>query len=379
MAWSGVPTTYLGAPLECVRNSSRYWTESVKNLKRRADMLKPNHLSVFGRATACNIFLVAKLWYVLQVIHCARGHLQRFHRIFATFIWDSSWEPMRRDNLFRSIEAGGLGLTHLFVRKIVSRFMFLRTSSHPFIRTFLQTHLMDLLPDLVVSSDHVAMPRPFGFLKEVVEAFEFLKVRFSLDYLFTVSRKELYHNLIDSLFPDPLYRSHYPNSTDQDVLKRVRRMRVPPTAKTFFFKLHTNTLPVKPWLRDKGIFVPWSVNCRLCNTPETIEHCFIFCTDAYLFWDVLQRTIKKDLYINTYSIRFLPVEDPDTFPADFFILLGMHSLWKTRMIDRNAEPPRTTKSNFIETCNHVISVLDELGEKPRWYWRLEKCLSFPDF
>ncbi|XP_040064811.1 uncharacterized protein LOC120838808 [Ixodes scapularis] len=286
---------------------------------------------------------------------------------------------MRRDNLFRSIEAGGLGLTHLFVRKIVSRFMFLRTSSHPFIRTFLQTHLMDLLPDLVVSSDHVAMPRPFGFLKEVVEAFEFLKVRFSLDYLFTVSRKELYHNLIDSLFPEPLYRSHYPNSTDQDVLKRVRRMRVPPTAKTFFFKLHTNTLPVKPWLRDKGIFVPWSVNCRLCNTPETIEHCFIFCTDAYLFWDVLQRTIKKDLYINAYSIRFLPVEDPDTFPSDFFILLGMHSLWKTRMIDRNAEPPRTTKSNFIETCNHVISVLDELGEKPRWYWRLEKCLLFPDF
>ncbi|CAN7937877.1 unnamed protein product [Ixodes hexagonus] len=265
-------------------------------------MLKASQLSVFGRATACNIFLVAKLWYVIQVIHCARGHLQRFHRILACFIWSSTWEPMRRYNLFRSIETGGLGLAHLFVRQTVARFMFFRTSSHPFIRTLLQTHLPSLLPDLVVSSVHFSSSScsaPLrGFFKEVVSAVQFLKVRFSLEYLFDVSERELYHNLIDALFPVPLHRSRYPDISRQDVLKRVRKIRVSPTTKSFFFKLHTDTLPVKLWLRDKGIFVPWSVNCRLCNTPETIEHCFIFCTDAYLFWDVLQRTLKKDLCVN---------------------------------------------------------------------------------
>lgn len=32
-------------------------------------------------------FLVTKLWDVLQVIHCARGNLQRFHRVLDTYMW----------------------------------------------------------------------------------------------------------------------------------------------------------------------------------------------------------------------------------------------------------------------------------------------------
>lgn len=102
-----------------------------------------------------------------------------FTEYLQPFVWGSSWKPMRRDNLFCSIEAGGLGLTHLFVRQTVSRFMFFRPYSHKFIRTYLQTHLSDLLADLVLSSVHLTMPRPFGFLKEVVAFIQFLKVRFS--------------------------------------------------------------------------------------------------------------------------------------------------------------------------------------------------------
>ncbi|XP_029826767.2 uncharacterized protein LOC115312028 [Ixodes scapularis] len=341
--------------------------------------MKSNRWSIFGRAKACNIFLVAKLWYVLQVICCARGQIKKFHRVFATFVWDSTWEPMQRDNLFRSIDTGGLGLIHLFLKQVVVRFMFFRTVSHHFLRTYVQTELSEALPYLVVSSVPVGTLRPFGFLGEVVSAIEFLKTRFSLEYLFKVPRKTIYADLIDVVFPVPLNRSVFGNGSEQDVFKRVKKMRVSPSAKTFFFKLHTSTLPVKPWLQEKGLFVPWSVNCRLCNQPETIEHCFIFCTDAYLFWDVLQRTVKKDLNISAYTIRFLPLNPNDSFPYDLFTLMGLHSLWKTRMIDRNADAPRTTKSNFIETVSHVRNVFDHLGERPDWYALLNRCIHLPDF
>ncbi|CAN7949049.1 unnamed protein product [Ixodes hexagonus] len=342
-------------------------------------MMRSNQWSIFGRARACNIFLAARLWYVLQVICCARSHIQKFHRIFATFVWGSTWEPLRRDNLFRCVDAGGLGLLHIFLKQVISRFLFFRTASHHFLRTYMQTELSGALPYLVVSTVPACTSRPLGYLREVVSAIGFLKTRFSLEYLFRVSRKSLYADLLDVTFAVPLYRSLFSNGAGQDVLKRVLKLRVSPSAKSFFFKLHTATLPVKPWLRERGIFVPWSVNCRLCNQPETIEHCFIFCTDAYLFWDVLQRTLKKDLNINAYTIRFLPLDPNDGFPYDLFTLMGLHSLWKTRMIDINADPPRSTKSNFIETASHVRNVFDYLDDRPDWYPLLGRCLLLPDF
>lgn len=51
----------------------------------------------------------------------------------------------------------------------------------------------------------------------------------------------------------------------------------------FFFKLPSAILPVKVWMRDKGIFVSWPVNCTLCKAPETVDHVFIHCWDAAFF------------------------------------------------------------------------------------------------
>lgn len=125
--------------------------------------------------------------------------------------------------------------------------------------------------------------------------------------------------------------------------------------------------------------MPWSVKCRLCSLPETIEHCFISCKDAFLFWDVLKRTLKKDLYVMPYSIRFLPVHPGVVVPHDLFILVGLHSLWGCRMIDRNDGHPRTTMSLFIEMITHVGNIYDFQGALPDWHGLLTKCTSLPDF
>ncbi|CAN7998230.1 unnamed protein product [Ixodes hexagonus] len=213
-----------------------YWSGVATDLDRRASRWKYRDLFIFTRATVCNMFLIAKLWYVLQVLHCTRKNVQKFHRVFAMFIWKSTWEPMRRKNLFRRVRNGGLGLSHLFVRQLVSRFVFVRNQVHPFIRSLIQTELSPHLPSFVVSSCIVSSPNNlFGFLKEVVEAVRFLSVRFSLDYLFTVSKKSLTRDLIESLFPPPLYRTLFSKGQGQDVLSRVKKMCVPPAAKSFFF------------------------------------------------------------------------------------------------------------------------------------------------
>lgn len=98
-----MPARYLGTPLGSFRNSRVYWSEVAADLGRRASKWKHRDLSIVTRATVCNVFLTAKLWYVLQVLHCAHRSVETFHRVIATFIWCSGWGPMRRDNLFRRV------------------------------------------------------------------------------------------------------------------------------------------------------------------------------------------------------------------------------------------------------------------------------------
>lgn len=282
VTWTTTPVKYLGAPLECYHDSEEYWRAQTQEMREKVEKWKGVNLSVFARATLCNMFLVSKIWFVMQVLHCSRVNVQKMHRVFAVFIWSSTWERISRDNLFRRVRDGGLGLAHLFVRQLVNRFLFLRDNKDPFLRTVCQLRLARALPQFVVSTRTMS-GGIFGYFREVVVSAQFLLARFSIEYLSNVTRKKLYRDTCECLFPVPLYRAIYSGSPGQDVFKRVKRMPVQPGVKTFFFKLHTSTLSVRTYLEEKGIYVPWGTQCFICKMPDTIEHVFLHCGEGFSF------------------------------------------------------------------------------------------------
>lgn len=382
ISWEQTPPKYLGVPLENYRDSDPYWRRQVTELRDRTERWegKGKMLSMFARATACNLFFAAKVWYVMQVLHCARANVQRLHRVFAVFIWGSTWERTSRTNLFRRVRSGGLSLAHLFLRQVVNRFFFLREGQDPFLRTVVQVRLGRVLPQYVVSSTQPLAGGIHGYLREVVQAAQFLCARFSMEYLCNVPRKKLYRDLLDVCLPVPLYRTLYGTGTGQDVLKRVKVMAVPPGVKSFFFKLHAGVLPVKTWMQEKGLFVPWGVDCTLCKKPETIEHVFLDCWDAVFLWDVLQRTLKKELPLDCHGIRFLCVEDCNGVPYDLLMLLVLHGIWRSRMAFRNSDiDARPARQYFCENVRRIIEVWKVQPCVPDWLSEVEKVLNMPRF
>lgn len=369
--WVTTPVKYLGVPLEYYSDSDPYWRRQAEGLREKAEKWKGTNLSIFARATVCNLFMVSKLWYVLQVLHCSRANVQKLHRVFAVFIWGSSWERTSRTNLFRRVRDGGLGLAHFFLRQLVNRFLFLRDAKDPFLRTVCQVRLGRVLPGFTVTT--LCLPGGIrGYLKEVVDSFRFLVARFSLEYLSAVPRKRLYGDLCDTVFPVPMYRILNSAGPGGDVLKRVKRMPVAPGVKTFFFKLHTNTLLVKTWMQEKGLFMPWGEQCWLCKKPETIEHVFIDCWDGVFFWDVLQRTLKKDLPIDAHGIRYLSVEIDDGIPLDLIMLLGLHSIWRCRMAVRYSDiDARPVGEYFRESIFSFLEVNKAQHCVPDWLSQVE--------
>lgn len=91
----------------------------------------------------------------------------------------------------------------------MSRFFFFKNAEHPFLRTVLQLRLANSFNYFIVSSNDTFDRKPWGFLKEVVDTLGLLKARFSLEYMFNVTRKQLSRAIIDSIFPVPLYRSRF--------------------------------------------------------------------------------------------------------------------------------------------------------------------------
>lgn len=168
-----------------------------------------HHASIFARATICNVALlpnygtscrhssVRKLTFgyfigcfLMSVVfwtHTAQQHVSAVKR----------WGPEIRD------------LPNLFVKQLVSRFLFLRDHCDPFKRTLIQIGLSCALPNFIASTKVVPRNAVSEFLPEVVSSYRFLNARFTFEYLSKVMGKRLYCDIIEPLCPEQMYRSLY--------------------------------------------------------------------------------------------------------------------------------------------------------------------------
>lgn len=124
--------------------------------------------------------------------------------------------------------------------------------------------------------------------------------------------------------------------------------------KNILGKLHYATLFVKTWSHKKRNLC--LDNWHLCYVPETTEHCLVGCKDAILLWDVLQQTQQTMFLVNnSHTVRYL-LPSLDEVSYDKFYLIGIHSVWKRRMRDRNAESITSLCWHFIRVAAHIKNV-----------------------
>lgn len=121
-------------------------------------------------------------------------------------------------------------------------------------------------------------------------------------------------------------------------------------------------------------------NCHLCNKPETIEHVFIDCWSGVFFWDILQRTLKKELPLSPHGIRFLSVKNEAGVPYDLIMLLGLHSIWKTRCAFENADVEvLAVRQYFCKSVCHFLEMLKSQEDVPDWIGCIERLLRMPKY
>lgn len=88
---------------------------------------------------------------------------------------------------------------------------------------------------------------------------------------------------------------------------------------------------MKTWEEAKGFLVPWNVNCALCPEKETLQHVFMYCSNAQLFWAKLRAVLKVDLYPTWRNMKFLDLEECENSQCfEMLLLIGLYSIWRSR-------------------------------------------------
>ncbi|KAG0430797.1 hypothetical protein HPB47_022362 [Ixodes persulcatus] len=265
-------TNTLRAILEEEERRPGVFAEDVKYCKERLLELLRERLK--GAQAAC----------------CPGSTANQIHRSWARFIWRSSMERTRRSNLFLSLAAGGMGLVNVTVKLHVQRFLLFRDRRDPLVLSALHHLGLPYLGKWMASTTgRTTKGAGLRFYAEI--------------YLMTASRKKLYWDTLEVLLPVPLYRTVPAPKCASGLFKQVRKLPVPATSKDFFVRLHLGVLPVKVWLDDRGLFVPWSTNCDLCGANETLPHVFVECSNAYLFWDEMRKDLGVDFPIDWHVFR----------------------------------------------------------------------------
>ncbi|CAN8006964.1 unnamed protein product [Ixodes hexagonus] len=361
--WSSSVPNYLGVGLETAQLSTGCDGIHLKSVYFKMTDWHGRHLSLFNRAYVCNSVFFSSIWYAAQILPSRQADIHKFHRLCATFIWQSLFERMRRTNLFLNLSKGGLGLVNLEIKAKVQRFLFFRDQVNPVMTRSLKSLGGQYLISWQVSTEEATVRAPvLRFYREVEEAINFFHRRFSWDYLVQVNRKKLYWDALEMVIPPPLYRSLYGGLEESTVFKSLRKYPVRTATKDFFVKFYIEVLSVKTWLESKGFFVAWSANCALCPMPETLQHVFLYCTNAEIFWSELRHAFGIVVQPDWVTLKFLQIDVGENRRCiEVLFLLGLHAIWRSR-VDHTlvVEKGKPAWDHFVDNFAYTSSLLEHV-------------------
>ncbi|KAG0445456.1 hypothetical protein HPB47_014924 [Ixodes persulcatus] len=363
IAWKETLESYLGAPIRKRGPSMEVWRQKTNAIQSKLSSWLGRRLSFFNRAYVCNAVSYPAILYWAQAACCPGSTANQIHWSWARFIRRSSMERTRRSNLFLSLAAGGMGLVNVTVKLHVQRFLLFRDRRDPLFLSALHHLGLPYLGKWIASTTgRTTKGAGLRFYAEIAISIEFFffLVHLSWEYLMTASRKKLYWDTLEVLLPAPLYRTAPAPQCASGLFKQVRKLPVSVTSKDFFVRLHLGVLPVKVWLDDRGLFVPWSTNCDLCGANETLPHVFLECSNAYLFWDEMRKDVGVDFPIDWHVFRYLDVEGTDAASSmvlPSMVLLGLHAIWLARsaMVECHTDA-RPTWDYFTSRLRWLLSI-----------------------
>ena len=110
--------------MPCLSNRGFYRGQNHQKCKQ---MINNRKLTLFQRAIYANSCLLSKVWYITHIYPLTQYYAKEINKVTFNYIWNGSYEPIRRSTVYRSRKEGGLGIINCLVKfQVISLNSFLQ-------------------------------------------------------------------------------------------------------------------------------------------------------------------------------------------------------------------------------------------------------------
>ena len=282
------------------------WSVILTNIRKKAAFLSQRNFTIFQRAVLINIVLLSKVWYTAHTYPLTIKYAKLITKEIFHFLWQSNYNPIKREALYQSKDEGGLGIFNVFYK-----------SQGIFISTFLKQFLNSEENSSLIKFYCALRLNPIFNILELPINTSVVKSKF-YDNIVTLVRKFIHVKNFPHISSLNMYIFLLPycKPTSESLLnvnwkttwKNLNYKYVNIHVRDIVFKFLHNILTTKNRLFQ--IKRNDSPLCSLCNVVEDKVHMFIECRKVK---DVLQYfkellfkvcNVKSKGIVNTLHLDF---------------------------------------------------------------------------
>ena len=311
------------------------WSKCVSAIKSHRQILSNRNLTLFQRCTYTNACMLSKIWYVAHIYPLPRNYAKEINKIIFHYIWNGSYEPVRRSTLCRSKKDGGVGVIDCLIKsQVLLLNSFIKCNIHedyhnPLMYYYCYTRMHNILEMQYSIHNASLITTPYyeiiyGLIQKVIHVPGFP----------IVSNKKLYNFILPN---DNSYAEiNYPTFNWKLIWKNFRSIIFNPYEKEIIFKhLH---LCLATNQRLAMMRQPTTALCNNCsgNFEHTPIHIFYQCENINPIFLWMLRVLHNICNFKPKSnIRFLYFDTTyenlfQKHICNIFLYIYIITIWKTR-------------------------------------------------
>ena len=92
------------------------WSKIISKLKQKMGMLRGRNLTIYQRAIIINTIILSKVWYIAHTYPLPIKYCKLINKENFPYLWNSKYNPIRREVLHQSKLSGGLEIKNVFFK-----------------------------------------------------------------------------------------------------------------------------------------------------------------------------------------------------------------------------------------------------------------------
>ena len=280
------------------------WLIIESKIQKFINCIMSRLLTIFQKSIYINSCIISKMIYISHVIPIDEKIGKRITTIIFNYLWNGTYHPIKRDNLYLPKEKGGIGIANIITKcncTLLRSFLKIYTENDELF------HLMWYYCDIRLSAvlpkniNNVCYSMPPYYTYTINLCNKLLNNRTFPN----VTGKEIYLSFSQSLPPE--VELLYPLYKWKSIWKNINSNYIDKYDRVVCYKFIYNVLPTKKKLKSMNITGIDTELCSICNEPESNMHLFYFCKKIrglYHFALKICEILCKKKFVDPFAFIF---------------------------------------------------------------------------